>query len=509
MKKSSNNNPIVTIDIYNNNYLKFTNEKVEKVVKLKYDKKTTYISYIANSNLIIEAIDLSPSLPPETLTDVVTDKVYEELKLDLATEYSIVPIRTAISKDNKIRYQAFIVNLTEVKNKFSPLRKKIKSIDYIIPAPLLYEIFYTNKQLNPDGCEAFLYFGEKESFITFYYEGKYLYSKSIKHSLDYIYDRVIQLAQEAFISKKDFIKILSISGFRVDNEKLARLLIQVFNECFLNINDVVIYTKRVYGINKIKTLYIGFNFGYLDGISSYVKNYLNLQAVPINSIYSNSDPKTSIDPLHSLMFMNALALNKKKIELPNFTPFPKPPPFFKRPAGKLIQGFILIILLFMIPAIYDYTIGLSKSYENKVLKIKEEKLNKTVTHYKKVINSKKEELKSLEKAINKLKKIYSNKKGELENVYNKKFNYTLKSEQLALITKIINKFDIKSRKIVLENNIYYIELESKDEKEITAFIKKLIETFKNQISFIDIKDIKLDKKEHIYKGVLKVEFIKD
>ncbi len=508
MKKNKSKHAIVTLDIYNQKYYKFSNAKVERLTKLKYNKSDVYVSYISNSDLIIEAIDLSASLPLENIQDVITDKVYEELKLDLATEYTITPIKTAIYRDNKVRYQALIVNKTELKKKLKDIQQKIKSIDYILAAPLLYKVFYANKTLESKDCDAFLYFGEKETFITFYYKGEYLYSKTVKYSIDYIYDRICQLAQEVFISKEDFVRLLATQGFRVENPKLYKLIAQVFDECFLNLNDIVIYTKRVYYINKINNLYIGFSFGYLDGINSYSKNYLSLASVPMSTLYSSGDPKTSIDPIHSLMLLNVSAIEKAKIDIPNFTPYPKPAPFFKRPVGRLFQAFLGIVLLFVIPIIYDYSIGLKNYYENKLLTQKEQKLAIIVNRYKKAIATKKEELKTLELATNKVKNIFLHKKGELETVYSKKFHYDLKSDRLALITNVLNSFDIKSRNITIDGNRYFIELESKDEKEITAFIKKLVEKFKNKISAIDIKDIKYDEQEHLYKGVLKVEFLK-
>jgi len=54
--------------------------------------------------------------------------------------------------------------------------------------------------------------------------------------------------------------------------------------------------------------------------------------------------------------------------------------------------------------------------------------------------------------------------------------------------------------------MYLIELEAKDDKEITAFIKKLVSKFKNKITNVNIEDIKYNKREGLYKGVLKVEF---
>ena len=139
---------------------------------------------------------------------------------------------------------------------------------------------------------------------------------------------------------------------------------------------------------------------------------------------------------------------------------------------------------------------------------KEAKVTAVANKYKRLLKTKKEELKALEQATGKIKKVYSSKKGELENVYHKKFKYNLRSEQLALITNVLKNYDIKSRFIEINDTLYKIEVESKDDKEITAFIKKLVSTFDKKLSNVDIKSIKYDSKNSIYKGIVKLEFMK-
>jgi len=501
-------NSIVTIDLYNNKRYKFADGKFEVFKKLKFTNRDIIVSYLANSALIVESMDFSLNLSQDDILEVATNKAYEELKLDTATKYKITPVKTAIGAKNN-KYQTLISDISSLIKKLQPITSKRKIIDYVIPAPLLYNILYYKNKLPSEGCDMYVYFGEEDTFVTFYYRGKYLYSKSTKYSLSYMYERVCQLAQEVFLTKEQFYKILKSDGLKNSEGKIKDLLIQVFNECFLNLNDILIYTKRVYDIDVVNKAYIGFSCGYLSGIDSYVRNYLNLNTYPISSIYSSSDPAKSIDVLHSLMVMNALEAQGGLYDIVNITPYPKPEPISKRPSGKLLFGGIAVASVFLLPSLYDGITGGTLQISNISLSSKEEQLNSVVTKYKQILKEKRTRLKALTSAKDKLTKVYNTKMGELGKVYSKKFNYKLRSEQLALITQVLTQFDVKSKNIIISDLLYTIELESRDDKELTAFIKKLVSKFDKAIVGVNIKSIKFDKADQLYKGVFNVEFSKD
>jgi len=504
--KKQGNNTIITVDIYNNKNYKLSNGKFTILKKLKRAKDDTLVSYLANRDLIIESVDISSHIPDENILDVITDKVYEELRLDPAIEYEIYPIKTALHSD-ETKYQVLIVDKNSLKESFSPVAKRTKVIDYIFPAPLLYKVLYQTKKLKTNTTDMFIYFGEYDSFVTFYHKGQYLYSKTIKFSLQQMYDRFCQLAQDVPLTKEQFRELLENDGLRTAEGRNKELLVNILNECFLAINDVLIFTKRTYDIQDIKTAYIGFDWGYISGIETYISNYLNLNGKAISSIYSNEDPAVSIDPIHALMALSAIEYNNGILEIPNITPYPKPLPFRKRPASKMISLFLLALALFMLPVAYDYFIGATTFAKNKVLAKKEKEITAIANKYKKEIARKKRDLKAVEEALDKTRKLYLEKKGELVNVYDKKFKYTLRSEQLALITKVLERYDIKSKFIEISDTLYKIEVEAKDDKTITSFIKELVSKFDKKISNVNIQDIKLDSKTNLYKGVVEIEFM--
>jgi len=212
--------------------------------------------------------------------------------------------------------------------------------------------------------------------------------------------------------------------------------------------------------------------------------------------------------MHFLMALSALEMKNRALELPNLTPYARALPLFKRAVGKALSILILSIIIFQTPIIYDYIIVATTQAKNRVLTKKEAKVTTVANRYKKVLKSKREELKTLEQAVNKTKSLFLSKKEELKNIYNTKFKYNLRSEQLALVTNLLKDYNIKIESIEINDTLYKIEVESKESKEITASIKKLVFAFGKKISNIDIKSIKYNSKNSIYQGVIKLEFTK-
>ena len=504
MKKSTISS-ILTIDNYNGSVYKFKGNRAQRVSRLKRSASDSVVSYIANRDLIIEMIELSSSISSEHLADVITDKAYEELRLDTAIEYNVYPVKTAIKSQNS-KYQTIIADVKDIKNSFSDIAKKVKYIDYLLPAPLLYKVLYNSNNLDSSSTDMFLYFGDYDTFVTFYHRGELLYSKSINYSLNHIYDRFCQILKEVPLTREQFRELLSNSGLRTENKQYREVLIKIFNECFLTINDIVIYLKRSYEITKVKKAFVGFSWGYTDGIEAFFKNYVDITPKPTVLAYSKEDPKAAVDPIHSLMKMSAEALSRGSIDIPNLTPYPKPLPFAKRPAGQMIMAFTLISLLGLAPSAYQYVIALRYKAENSILSPKVTKLKQDETHYKNLLKQKDERINALSKQIKMLAKEYAKRKGEITEVYNKKFSYKLRSEQLTLLTDVLTKHGILTRDIKIDGNRYYIDVEANSDKEITTFVKDVVKNFNTTIKSVNIDDIIYDKKEKIYKGTLEVEF---
>ena len=102
--------------------------------------------------------------------------------------------------------------------------------------------------------------------------------------------------------------------------------------------------------------------------------------------------------------------------------------------------------------------------------------------------------------------IFESKAKTLTAIYNKKVNYKFKSNFLYIFSKDLEKYDLHIEEIFSEDDDFIFHLISKDEKNITKYIKYVSKKYFKDIRTIDIKRIELNDKELMYRGILKVNY---
>ena len=111
-----------------------------------------------------------------------------------------------------------------------------------------------------------------DAFVTIYHNGEYLYSKSIEFSLEKIYERYCEVIGEQ-VDEKEFFTILEQEGLKTTKENYQHVLMKIFGEVFITINDIVIYAKRAFDLDTIDQMYIGSVNGPIIGLDEYSQNY--------------------------------------------------------------------------------------------------------------------------------------------------------------------------------------------------------------------------------------------
>jgi len=108
-----------------------------------------------------------------------------------------------------------------------------------------------------------------------------------------------------------------------------------------------------------------------------------------------------------------------------------------------------------------------------------------------------------------LSKTYSSKTKTLSSIYDKKVNYKLKSELLHVFAdelhKYKDKYKVKVNNIYSQNDTFWLDLTSDNDRDITEFIKYISQKHFDSINKIDIKQIAKDANDTNYNGLLKVE----
>jgi hypothetical protein len=139
------------------------------------------------------------------------------------------------------------------------------------------------------------------------------------------------------------------------------------------------------------------------------------------------------------------------------------------------------------------------------LDIENKKLSAEASKYKKIIGEKLKEIEVLDGQINKLSTIYSAKTKTLSSIYDKKVNYKLKSELLHIFSNELHKYDVQVNRIYSNNDTFWLDLTSENDRDITEFIKYISQKHFDSIKYIDIKKIAKDANNSDYNGLLKVE----
>jgi len=495
---------IVTLNVYQDKKYIFQGDMFQPLDKLSYNTSNFITSYVNNKDIITASVNISRNIPNEDLADIIDIKAYEELGLDQATNYVISSVEVESDTDER-KFHIFVTEPEVLDELFLPIKKETKYIDLIIPAPLLYKALYKKEILKGNGVHCFIYFTRNDAFITFYKDGEYLYSKSIDYSIEQIYDKYCELVGEK-VDENEFYHILESEGLKTSKSDYQQNLMKIFSDVFISINDIIIYAKRAFALNGIDHMFIGSQNGPIVGLDEYSQNYLGLQATDLNFNYDITTDEWYTDQFQLLMLLNSFDYLEDEDSVLNLSVYPRPPAFLNRASGQFIVATIASVSIGIAYPLY-FLVG---TYVNNAkiyaLKIEDKKLSSEANKYKKIIKSKLDKIAVLDEEIGKVNKVYYSKTKTLNSIYNKKVNYKLKSEILHNFANDLHKYDLKVDNIYTQNNTLWLSLVSKNDRDITEFIKYITSKHYDEINAVDIKEIQKDTKDgEVYNGLLKVE----
>lgn len=495
---------IITINPHVNSYYKYKNQEFKKLDRVIYDDKQFTIAYIRNRDLIIASLDIGYDVDDEEIEDTIYMKAYEELGLDEEKEYTIHH-QKASSDNNSSIYNIFISEPETISSDLSEIESEVKYIDLLIPSPLLFTTLYNNNVLEKSDAHCYVYFTMTDTFVTVYKDGEFIYSKSIEFSLEQIYDKYCALVGEK-IDKDEFFEVLESEGLKTTNSVYQQNLMKLFGEVFLQINDIVIYTKRAFNIPHITKLFLGSVKSPIIGLGEYGYNYLGIPTFNLDFNFDIKNDEWYVDQLQYLMVKSGLDYLEGNKNIINISPYPRPPTFVKRSSGQFILSLIGASLLAVgMPLFY-----LIPSYTNEAYNLKlnrdKQKLDKEVVHYKKVLSDKQSIIKSDKKKLKELNTIFDSKAKTLTSIYDKKVNYNFKSNFFYIFAKDLKKFSVNVEKIESKDDEFTLYLLSSDEKKITKYIKHISSEYSLMIDNISIKRIEIDDKDKFYRGILKVAY---
>lgn len=482
IRKNNRNHPeIISINPFSLISCIYTQNEIKNNNLDKSNKHSFFTSYIQSRDVITTSIELSQNIPEEDLTDALEIKVYDELALDSSIEY-LIKYNEIESRDTKNRlFNVFLVDADLFRKKSAPMREKIRYLDYITPTPLLFKSLYRKNILEIDGIHCFVYFQQSDAFLCVYHGGEYLYSKSLHYSLEEITEKFCELSGER-IEQHQFYDLLTKEGLRSSHGKFQQILMQLFGEIFLYINDVLMFCKRSYNIESIDKIYFGSEVGPIFGLEEYAKSYLGLDAYELNFTIAIHPKEWYIDQIHILMILTAQLYLEEADDTFNFSIYRKPPPLRERNSGKLLGVIVGSLISSLVYPAYQF--GYASYLNYKVLED-----TKRYNMIQKQTSVLRQDLADLKVQKEKLDTLIANETNKFEfrkkilsEIYNKKLSYLMKASILTEIFQLANQNLCKVQSVELKSNHIYLLIRNQNEKNITEFIKNLTAMKKYKIN---------------------------
>jgi len=478
---------IISANPYKGDYYTSALNTISCAPSPSFSKEQYALSFLNTKGFISTLIGISKNIPETDIYDVLENKVYEELALDMAVEYHIKYVEaTHRSTEGDRFFHVFVVDPLTLEQEFTKVVDTIKYIDQLVPIPLLLKSLYVKEYINSSDVHCFIYFQENDAFLCIYNEQEFVYAKSLKFSLKQTHERFCELLGEQ-IDLSSFERMLSEEGLNTSNPEYQKNLIKLFGEIFLHISDVITYAKRAYEIKKFDEIYIGTGAGKVVGLDEYAQTYLGIKATPFDFNYGFNTNGEKVDQIHQLMHLYGRLETNERYEC-NFTIFHRPPPFVQRDSGRLIlvaAGSLVAALLY--PGVY-WGLSYIEEFRHALLSKEYEQVHSEKTNRESLINLKLANKSAAQVLLDEQKTAYKQKQDTLVKIHDKKVNYPMKAKIMADFTRSFNQYRVQLQTIAFSEDInasktFTFGLTSSNTQDITALLKHLTDTKQNQYNF--------------------------
>ncbi|SFV50089.1 FIG00470756: hypothetical protein [hydrothermal vent metagenome] len=363
---------------------------------------------------------------------------------------------------------------------------------------------YTKELVETSGADCFVYLQENDAFLTLYHEKEFLYTKSIKFSIEEMHERFCEIQGER-IDYEEFKGFLSTTNLKYDDSEYKTSLIKLYKELFATINDVLTYAKRAFELDKIDMIYIGSSIYLESKLDEMLESILAIRARVFEFDYGYESNEHYIDQMHPLMHLYTTIREEEKY-IANFTLFPRPPKFLQRESGKLIAvSAASLILAFIYPAVY-WTLSYMQGVQLDLLKDKYSEVHNIRVTREATIKNKKADLQKNLALLKEEKEDFASKKATLKKIKHVKNDYVMKAKELTMLTKDLNKFRVKVEDIKYkeENStkIFILDLVASRSLKITKLLKYITKAHEDTYKF-DLEKIIYDDETKLYFSTLK------
>lgn len=472
--------------VYNNDHRTVAYRFAEGVVntaqteELK-DKSTYSVGILSDKELISYSFDIQKGLTKQEMDDTVEIRMFQDAGLNHMIDYKIVyGVRDSLLDVKNLSVTAFAVVPTHFAASFDPIRSRCRYLDTILPFSTLPFGLYAADILEKKS-DIFIYIRQKESTITFFYEGTFVYTKVLNMGLKGMYELFVKrdnegIPYDAFVAAVterglDPTRYTGGAGESVHHQDL----LHVFEKGFADANTVIGYARRMAGIQGFDRLFIGTEKGTVPAVCAVAKEATGIPGYDLEfftDFYLKDDPYIDQNIILSLVEAQNAAKGLETNPF-NLTLYPRPKKFIHRESGRFVTlTAVGVAAALLYPAYlavdtrwqsytYAATLGRLQITQGEFLELKaqEDEIKTQKEHYEAL-------LADGEKNLN-------GKMALLREIEAKKRLNHPKSEILSTLFHHLNAHRIQIESLRVSGESYALDLQAVHDDDLTSFLRTL------------------------------------
>ncbi len=460
-------------------FVLYTQKKLIRIFRGRLKSKALLSSYIPIENAIFYSFEIEKNVIEKVdLEHFIEAKVYEEAGVDETEKYIIKYKIVDSMKDEKlVTVEVIIVPAGFIENGYRDVLDEAGYVDYISFPAFAYKALYDEKIIQKAN-DLFIVFLYDKVFLTFYNEGELLSIVTISGGLNKVYESLGKLKIKNFDISM-FEKLLTKKGVNsLKYSNAEKAVLDIMRDEFLSlvniINSQIEKLGLKYNISNVERVYVTSEYGNIEGLQEYIQNIINIDAFGFDFYEEYNLDRLSVNPFLFLGMLEAHNAYKNENQEYNFSLFLRKPTFFYRPSGRLFLILLFSIIGTGIYPAYLYFNGLSYESANKSLLQKTKLLTMDNAKLSAKINTLNKVKKDILSERQKYAKDIQFTKHFIKSIYEFKYSYIPKSNELVDITLLMNKNKVYLNQLNYSDNEFVIDVYSFKDTQIPFLIDDLV-----------------------------------
>lgn len=427
--------------------------------------------------LLKASIEVPKTIDELDIEDFILEQTYKQLNIPSDSTYEISYFKIELNFDADYwSYDVYAIDTAQLEKNYDDLLAKTQYIDVITSNAFLPMVLYKKSKLDLIGNHIFVYIGNNSGMFAFYSKGEPVYIKTLNSS---IHKLRIEFNQETSLELSNTEFENFISGKHQEAAEYRQSLDTMLDKISRDIEENILYIKRVYPNIDPTAIYYGMSIEYDDDFLAFFRDAFLVETKPFNQLSFTETTKGSHAIADIAMFYADYYISNAVSKLPNFSYAKRPKPLNQRESGQFV---VIVGGLFVLSLLYPlYNFGLAgffffrtdilqKEYDNVVFPQAEE--------YRSRETQLKGQIENLQKQKTSINEDINSVRSNMSDIYSWQVGYIQKSKIIDDILKVASSSKVSVVKYTITSNnnqqlVVELNLFAKTQDDITDFIKTL------------------------------------